>query len=1021
MSNALLLRLFTSEYFNSWIAVSYIFRYPDNVGIQHYLCRELGKFPIEEYEFFLPQLLHLLITRPTESVALEFLIYDKCKESTHVAILTLWSLQAYLTNLLPTPHTPQFTLCKRIFNKVQSIAFSADLSALDDGSITLPSQKVSEHVAPALVGIGAVLAGIAHPLITEETGRVAIAQGRRNRLLELQQHLVPSSRRKSVVGNGRQSTEPKLSIEGRRRSDDHDEERRHRRSSNSSITSFNDLTRKKVDGSKTAPGLPLTSLSQPNLSVTRRPSLNELRAMTMGSPSLEDLHQGKAFSVKRYLRQAQYKLSRAATSPDDKHQILSVFDPSITTMANSSVPVARPSSPTISPSTKSPQRHRQNSPLRRSESTDGDADETARKLTVDTQSSSDTLKDHVAEYHGRDGDSSEEEDEAVFQSMSLAARKQLLKSNYFHSEMQFLLALSDIATRLVIVPKSARLSTLHAELTLLNHNLPAEVCIPLWCSATPENPHHHRVLRISSVDAVVLNSAERAPYLLFIEVLEGAMSFDDAAASSMPKRRKWSSQNALDFSQLTSPPTLDASPKVSTSDDGSTTQSRTSVEKDMQSEASRTSRGESNATQHITNVTQTDSLPETPIPSPLDESDEKKVALVIQSPPSRRSSNSADDFAEKMRTAAIMLAQLQKTRPLPVRHNSSRHSQSSSNQKARETEEIRQKIIVEMMALEEKRMQKMKREGVGSGVGGTDEAVASEAINEDKMVDLTSNDDPSAAVFRESWDAKRERIREASPYGHLPNWRLLSVIIKNAADLRQEQFACQLIREMQRIWQDEGVDVWVKYFRILVTSDNSGVVETIRDSISIHSIKKNAYAQGLVPKGTMFTLYDYFVQTFGAPTSEGFLKAQDAFMRSLTGYSIACHILQIKDRHNGNILLDKEGHLIHIDFGFMLSNSPGSVGFEMAPFKLPQEYLDILLGPHSEKFAEYKALMKLAFLSLRKHAENIILLVEMMQNSSRLPCFQSGGPTIVAQLRERFQLGMTEPQVEEYVDRLVMS
>lgn len=51
--------------------------------------------------------------------------------------------------------------------------------------------------------------------------------------------------------------------------------------------------------------------------------------------------------------------------------------------------------------------------------------------------------------------------------------------------------------------------------------------------------------------------------------------------------------------------------------------------------------------------------------------------------------------------------------------------------------------------------------------------------------------------------------------------------------------------------------------------------------------------------------------------------------------------LQVKDRHNGNLLIDEEGHIIHIDFGFILSNSPGGVNFESAPFKLTRELLEV--------------------------------------------------------------------------------
>jgi phosphatidylinositol kinase/protein kinase (PI-3 family) len=54
-------------------------------------------------------------------------------------------------------------------------------------------------------------------------------------------------------------------------------------------------------------------------------------------------------------------------------------------------------------------------------------------------------------------------------------------------------------------------------------------------------------------------------------------------------------------------------------------------------------------------------------------------------------------------------------------------------------------------------------------------------------------------------------------------------------------------------------------------------------------------------------------------------------------------VLWIKDRHNGNLLIDDQGHVIHIDFGFLLGTSPGgNMGFENAAFKLSPEMTQIL-------------------------------------------------------------------------------
>ncbi|KAJ2384188.1 Phosphatidylinositol 4-kinase pik1alpha (PI4-kinase)(PtdIns-4-kinase), partial [Coemansia sp. RSA 2603] len=95
------------------------------------------------------------------------------------------------------------------------------------------------------------------------------------------------------------------------------------------------------------------------------------------------------------------------------------------------------------------------------------------------------------------------------------------RTGYFGAEIKFVTTLMDISQRVCTVAKAGRQQFLKAELTLLNHALDRNTCIPLWCPDSNGTHHrHHRIVRIPTDDTVVLNSAERAPYLLTLEVIE---------------------------------------------------------------------------------------------------------------------------------------------------------------------------------------------------------------------------------------------------------------------------------------------------------------------------------------------------------------------------------------------------------------------------------------------------------------------------------------------------------------------
>ena len=49
-------------------------------------------------------------------------------------------------------------------------------------------------------------------------------------------------------------------------------------------------------------------------------------------------------------------------------------------------------------------------------------------------------------------------------------------------------------------------------------------------------------------------------------------------------------------------------------------------------------------------------------------------------------------------------------------------------------------------------------------------------------------------------------------------------------------------------------------------------------------------------------------------------------------------------------MIDSHGHIVHIDFGFVLCLGPGGIIFETAPFKMTTDYVELMGGKDSDMF-----------------------------------------------------------------------
>lgn len=233
-----------------------------------------------------------------------------------------------------------------------------------------------------------------------------------------------------------------------------------------------------------------------------------------------------------------------------------------------------------------------------------------------------------------------------------------------------------------------------------------------------------------------------------------------------------------------------------------------------------------------------------------------------------------------------------------------------------------------------------------------------------------------------------------------------SAIFKVGDDCRQDVLALQMIAAFRGIYHSVGLDVYVFPYRVTATGPGCGVIDVLPNSISRDMLGREA----------VNGLYEYFVSKYGNEDSLRFQQARNNFVKSMAAYSVISYLLQFKDRHNGNIMIDDAGHILHIDFGFCFDIAPGGIRFERAPFKLTTEMLAVMGGSTDhQSFKWFEELCVKAFLASRQYTEKLSQIVLLMMDSG-LPCFK---PESVQNFKDRFVLEKTEREAADFVKGLI--
>ena len=232
--------------------------------------------------------------------------------------------------------------------------------------------------------------------------------------------------------------------------------------------------------------------------------------------------------------------------------------------------------------------------------------------------------------------------------------------------------------------------------------------------------------------------------------------------------------------------------------------------------------------------------------------------------------------------------------------------------------------------------------------------------------------------------------------------KILNILVK-FEDVRKDKLT-MIVSNFLNLICPRTIDI--KTYNIFPVDESCGWIEMVEKSSTLYDIKHKYKT----------SLQNYILDMNPNITIKEMRKN---FINTCVSSCVLCYVMGVGDRHLENILVTKDGKLLHIDFSYILGDDPKNLKVEM---KITQDMVNMLGGNESKYFKFFKDCCTLSYKKIRLRSSLWYILLSYLEFSTpSIDSFKYDKVTIKNHIIERLLPGESNKeasmQIVDIVDR----